>query len=152
MRKRRVVGIIYEMKYSWKGHKDRNRRQEQNKKEWASSVGLCQKKKTATSPPCEGEPAEIHKAQGLHANCEVLQTEKHVCLLLLVQWAASSTYSSSLLQTGSTDSVLVGSPANNKEYVLLVVDSQTAGNTSHTCCQFYSEDCVLVGCSINSNV
>ena len=32
------------MKYSWKGHRDRNRH-EKNKKEWASSVGLCQKHK-----------------------------------------------------------------------------------------------------------
>ena len=56
MRKRRVVGRIYGMKYSWKGHKDRNTTQEQNKKEWARSVGLCQKPETATSPPREGEP------------------------------------------------------------------------------------------------
>ena len=28
------------MKYGSKSHEDRNRRQEQNKKEWASSVGL----------------------------------------------------------------------------------------------------------------
>ena len=43
MRKRRVVGRTYGMKYSWKGHWDKNRTrtQEQNKKEWASSVGLC---------------------------------------------------------------------------------------------------------------
>ena len=40
VRNQRVVGRIYGMKYIWKGHKDRNR-QEQNKKEWASSVGLC---------------------------------------------------------------------------------------------------------------
>ena len=43
MRKRRIVGRIYRMKYSWKGRKDRKRRQEQSEKEWASSVGLCQK-------------------------------------------------------------------------------------------------------------
>ena len=44
MRKRRVVGRIYRMKYSWKGHKDtRNRRKNRKKKEWASSVGLYQK-------------------------------------------------------------------------------------------------------------
>ena len=45
MRKRRVVGRIYGMKYSSKGHKDRKLTQEQNKKEWANSVGLCQKHK-----------------------------------------------------------------------------------------------------------
>ena len=38
--KRRVARRIYGMKYSWKGHKDRNRHK--NKKEWASLVGLCQ--------------------------------------------------------------------------------------------------------------
>ena len=38
VRKRRVVGRIYGMKYCWQGHKDRNR----HKKEWASLVGLCQ--------------------------------------------------------------------------------------------------------------
>ena len=43
--KARVVGRIYEMKYSWKGHKDRHK-QEQNTKEWASSLGLCQKHKS----------------------------------------------------------------------------------------------------------
>ena len=43
------------MEYSWKRRKDRNRRQEQNKKEWASSAGLCQKTQTETSPPREGE-------------------------------------------------------------------------------------------------
>ena len=44
------------MKYSWKGRKDKNRRQEQNKTEWASSVGLCQNTQTLTSPPRGGEP------------------------------------------------------------------------------------------------
>ena len=37
--------------------KHRHRRQEQNKKVWASSAGLCQKARTLTSPPREGEPA-----------------------------------------------------------------------------------------------
>ena len=35
-----LLGEIYRMKYSWKDHKDRNRCQEQDKKEWASSVAL----------------------------------------------------------------------------------------------------------------
>ena len=48
---------IWGMKYNWKGHKDRNSRQEQNKEEWASSVGSCPKTQTLTSPPHEGEPA-----------------------------------------------------------------------------------------------
>ena len=46
---RRVVGRIYGMEYSWKGHKDKNRNIEQNKKEWASSV--------------EGEPAGTNGMQ-----------------------------------------------------------------------------------------
>ena len=41
----RIVGRIYGMKYSWNGHKDRNRHKNRIKKEWASSVGLCQKHK-----------------------------------------------------------------------------------------------------------
>ena len=61
VRKRRVVGRIYGMKYSWKGHKDRNRHKNRIKKESdvkhryniynrlerneASAVGLCQKHK-----------------------------------------------------------------------------------------------------------
>ena len=45
MRKRRVVGRIYGMKYSRKGYKDRNRHKNRIKKECASSVGLCQKHK-----------------------------------------------------------------------------------------------------------
>ena len=49
------------MKYSWKGREDRNRRQEQNKKEWASSVSLCQKTQTLTSSPHEAEPARTMK-------------------------------------------------------------------------------------------
>ena len=44
MRKRRAVGRIYGMKYSWKGHIDRNRHKHK-KKVRASSVGLCQKHK-----------------------------------------------------------------------------------------------------------
>ena len=44
MRKRRVVGRNDGMKYNRKDHKDRT--QEQNKKEWASSVGLCLKDKS----------------------------------------------------------------------------------------------------------
>ena len=42
MRKRRVVGRIYGVKYRWKGHKDRNGHKNRIKKEWASSVSLCQ--------------------------------------------------------------------------------------------------------------
>ena len=46
MRKRRVVGKIYGMKYCWKVHKDRNRyKNRTKKKEWASSVGFCQRHK-----------------------------------------------------------------------------------------------------------
>ena len=56
VKKRRVVERIYGIKYSWKGHKDRNRHKNRMKKEWASSVGLCQTS-TITSPPREGEPA-----------------------------------------------------------------------------------------------
>ena len=41
VRKRRVVGRIYGMKYSSRGHRDRNRHKKRIKKEWASSVGLC---------------------------------------------------------------------------------------------------------------
>ena len=52
------------MKYSSKGWKDRNRSQEQNKKEWASSVGLSQK--SLTSPPCEGEPARTLHEHSVH--------------------------------------------------------------------------------------
>ena len=35
VRKRRVVGRIYGLKNSWKGHEDRIRHKKQNKKEWA---------------------------------------------------------------------------------------------------------------------
>ena len=42
VRKRKVAGRIYETKDSWKGHEDRKRHR---KREWASSVGLCQKHK-----------------------------------------------------------------------------------------------------------
>ena len=42
VRKRRAVRRIYGMKYGGKGDKDR-KSQEQNEKEWASSVGLCYK-------------------------------------------------------------------------------------------------------------
>ena len=46
------------MKYSRKGHKDRNRHKNRiKKKEWASSVGSCHRTGTATSPLREGEPA-----------------------------------------------------------------------------------------------
>ena len=44
VRKQRVVGRMYGMKYSGKGDKDKQT-QEQNKEEWASSAGLCQKHK-----------------------------------------------------------------------------------------------------------
>ena len=39
-KERRVVGRTYGMKYSWKGHKDRNRHKNRIKQR-ASSVGLC---------------------------------------------------------------------------------------------------------------
>ena len=43
----------------WKGPLRHKQTQEQNKKEWASSVGLCQTHKPrATSPPHEGELAK----------------------------------------------------------------------------------------------
>ena len=45
------------MKYSRMGRKVKNRRREQNKKGWASSVGLYQKTQTLTFPPREGELA-----------------------------------------------------------------------------------------------
>ena len=41
----RLVRRIYGMKYSWKGHKDRNSHKNRTKKEWASSDCLCQKYK-----------------------------------------------------------------------------------------------------------
>ena len=40
-----------------KGAKRHKQTQEQNKKEWASLAGLCQKTQTVASPPREGEPA-----------------------------------------------------------------------------------------------
>ena len=40
-----------------KGPQRQKQTQEQNKKEWASLVGLCQSHKPQTSPPREGEPA-----------------------------------------------------------------------------------------------
>ena len=55
MRKRRVVGRIYDTEYGRKGHKNRNRLKNIIKKEWPSLVGLC-KIQTATPPPREGEP------------------------------------------------------------------------------------------------
>ena len=41
MRKQRIIRRIYGMKYSWKGNRQKQT-QEQNKKERASSVGLCE--------------------------------------------------------------------------------------------------------------
>ena len=44
VRKRRVVGRIFGMKYSWKGHKsetDTRTELKQQQKKWASSAGLC---------------------------------------------------------------------------------------------------------------
>ena len=40
VRKRRIVGRIYEMKYTWKGHNDRNRHKNRTKR-----VGNLKKKK-----------------------------------------------------------------------------------------------------------
>ena len=40
MRKRRVVGRIYGMKYSWKGHKDTRNRQKNRKKKRSGQAGL----------------------------------------------------------------------------------------------------------------
>ena len=46
MGKVRVVRRVYEIKYSWKGHKDRNRHtNRRTRKGWASSVGLRQRHK-----------------------------------------------------------------------------------------------------------
>ena len=61
MGKQRVVGRIFEPKYSRKGHKDRNKAQEQNKREWASSVDLYLQTQTATSLSREEEPVGIVK-------------------------------------------------------------------------------------------
>ena len=47
VRKQRVVGINYGMKYSWKGLKDTNKhknRIKKKKKEWASSAGIIMSK------------------------------------------------------------------------------------------------------------
>ena len=56
------------MKYSWKGRKDRNRRHEQNRREWASSASLSKETRTLTSPPRAGEPAgTIIKAKAILA-------------------------------------------------------------------------------------
>ena len=56
MRKRRVVGRIYGMKYSWKGHKDRNR--DKNRIKRVGKLGwFMSKTQTVTSPPRESEPA-----------------------------------------------------------------------------------------------
>ena len=43
VRKRGAVGRVYRMKYSHKGQKDGNRRKNRIKRNWASSVGLCQR-------------------------------------------------------------------------------------------------------------
>ena len=51
-----LEGRIYGMKYKWKGRKHRNRGQEQDKNEWASLVGLCQKTDSNILPR-EGQPA-----------------------------------------------------------------------------------------------
>ena len=45
-----------------KGPYRQKKTQEQNKKEWASSVGLCQRTYTATSPPREGQPTGTLRA------------------------------------------------------------------------------------------
>ena len=56
MRRRRAFGRIYGMKYSWKGHKDRNRHTNRLKR--VGKLGWFKSKtQTATSPPLEGEAA-----------------------------------------------------------------------------------------------
>ena len=44
-----------------------------DEKEWANSVGLCQRHKTATSPPSEGEPAD-------HAICNLYISDTPVIM------------------------------------------------------------------------
>ena len=59
-RKRRVVERIYEMKYSLKGYKDRNRhpKKKEKKKKGVGKLGwFMSETKTATSPPREGQSA-----------------------------------------------------------------------------------------------
>ena len=66
MRKRRVVRSIYKMKYSWKGHKDRNKTQEQNKKEWASSVNLPQRHNLQHPHHVKASPWGLLRSPSIH--------------------------------------------------------------------------------------
>ena len=61
MRKWRVVGRIYGMKYSWKGRKDEKQTQEESKKEWGKLGWFIPKTQTATSAPCENAPMRSHE-------------------------------------------------------------------------------------------
>ena len=57
MWKRTVIQRTYGMKYSWKGHKDRNRYKNWIKRSGQAWLGLSSTQ-TTTPPPREGEPAE----------------------------------------------------------------------------------------------
>ena len=59
MRKRRVVGTIYGMKFSLKGHNDRNRHKYRMKRRRQARLLYVKKKKVGTTLPREGEPAGI---------------------------------------------------------------------------------------------
>ena len=56
-KKRRVVGRIYEMKYSWKGHKDRHRHKNRMKRNGQARLDYVFVTETVTSPLREREPA-----------------------------------------------------------------------------------------------
>ena len=57
-RKQRIVGRIYGMKHSWKGHKDRNK----NRIKRVGKLGcFMSRTQTLTSPPREAEPAGTPK-------------------------------------------------------------------------------------------
>ena len=55
MRKRTVVGRLYGMKYSRKGHKDRNRHKNRIKRSGRARL-VVSLTEALTSPPLEGEP------------------------------------------------------------------------------------------------
>ena len=89
MRKLKVVGRIYGMKYSWKGHKDRTRHKNGIKKEWASSVGLCQKHKQRHPNHVKVSPRGLISRRSWKPICvlpRLLNVSRVLPLILFQRW------------------------------------------------------------------
>ena len=88
MRKRRVVGRIYGLKYSWQGHKERNRHKNGLKRSGQARL-VYVKALTATFPPREGEPVGTAEPSRFHyirwrydAETEKERPSKPSCIVL----------------------------------------------------------------------